>query len=149
MAGVRAVLKEWEKHLREYHSAGGCEYRTDEIKSMLLRRMLPCDGTTKRLTHREFVDGAVGTAGESYDAFRQRVIDTIAREELEVQARGGILAAQNNEEHIYKNDEEAAGDDDCKMDEEELNNVFTAIDTGLLTTEQVSVLQKHIQIKCR
>jgi hypothetical protein len=66
---------------------------------MLLRRMLPCD-EKKRLTHREFVDGAVGTAGESYEGFRQRVIDTIAREELEVQARGGILAAENADEQI-------------------------------------------------
>ena len=45
---------------------------------MFLRKILPCDDK-KRLTHREFADGAVGTAGESYDAFRQRVIDTIAR----------------------------------------------------------------------
>ena len=56
------VLKDWEKHFREYHAAGGLEYQADEIKLMLIRKILPCD-EKKRLTHREFVDGAHGTAG--------------------------------------------------------------------------------------
>ena len=32
MAGVRMVLKDWEKNMREYHAAGGPEYKTDEVK---------------------------------------------------------------------------------------------------------------------
>ena len=111
---------------------------------MLLRRMLPCDDK-RRLTHREFVDGAIGTSGESYAQFRQRVIDTIAREELEVQARGGIMGAENLEEHIFEGDEE----DEHEMTEEELCNTFAAIDSGVLSVEQVSVLQKRIQRKGR
>ncbi len=64
---------------------------------MILRRMLPCDDR-RRLTHREFVDGAVGTTGESYEHLRQRVVDTIAREEIEAQARdGNILNAEDFE----------------------------------------------------
>ena len=62
MAGVRAVLKDWEKHLREYHAAGGVSYSTDELKIMLLRRMLPCD-EKKRLLHREFVEGGARHGG--------------------------------------------------------------------------------------
>ncbi len=60
MQEVRRTLKDWEKHLREYHSAVGTEYKSDEVKSHLLRRILPCDDK-RRLTHREFVEGAVGT----------------------------------------------------------------------------------------
>ncbi len=98
MAGVRAALKDWEKHLREYHATGGLEYSTDEVKCMILRRLLPCDGLTKRLTHREFVEGAHGTQGETYDQLRTRVVDTISREEIECQAREGtILAAEGRD----------------------------------------------------
>ncbi len=147
MAGVRMVLKDWEKHLREYHAAGGTEYRTDELKVMLLRRMLPWDG--KRLTHREFVEGAHGTVGESYEQLRQRVLDTIVREELEVQSREGkLLIAENNDEHLYNNEEAAEdGDDDGPMEDEELHNIFAAIDSGVMTEEQVNVLQRRIQRK--
>ena len=61
MAGVRAILKEWEKFLREYHAAGGSEYQTDEFKILMLRRMLPQD-EKKKLTHREFADGGYGNS---------------------------------------------------------------------------------------
>ena len=57
---------------------------------MLLRRILPCD-EKKKLTHREFVDGAYGTIGETYSHMHQRVVDTITREELEVHNRDGKL----------------------------------------------------------
>ncbi len=98
MAGVRATLKEWEKHLREYHAAGGVEYSTDEVKCMIIRRMLPRDDK-KRITHREFVEGAHGTVGESYDQLRLRVVDTISREEIECQAREGtIITAEGRDE---------------------------------------------------
>ena len=146
MAGVRVALKEWEKYLREYHSAGGSEYQTDEMKMMLLRRMLPCDDK-KRLTHREFVDGAVGTAGETYASFRQRVIDTIAREELEVQARGGIMVGENREEEINNEaEDDTAGEE---MGEEEIVHLFAAIDSGALTEESVCAIQRNIQKKGR
>ena len=121
------------KHLREYHAAGGTEYRTDELKVMLLRRMLPWDG--KRLTHREFVEGAHGTVGKSYEQLRQRVLDTIVREELEVQSREGkLLIAENNDEHLYNNNGEAGDDsDDSPMEEEEVQSIFAAIDSGVMT----------------
>ena len=48
-------MRAWEKHLREYHAAGGVEYTTDEVKNMLLRKILPCDDK-RRLTHREFAE---------------------------------------------------------------------------------------------
>ncbi len=51
MAAMRGILKEWEKHLRYYHAAGGTEYTGDEINNMLIRRMLPHD-ERNRLTHR-------------------------------------------------------------------------------------------------
>ena len=55
------------------------EYSTDEVKCMIIRRMLSRDDK-KRITHREFVEGAHGTVGESYDQLRLRVVDTISRE---------------------------------------------------------------------
>ena len=87
--------------------------------------MLPQEN--KRLTHREFVEGALGTIGESYEALKQRVVDTISREEIEQQARyGNILTAmtedqreQINNEQQAKVDEEPDGD---TMDEEKLQN---------------------------
>jgi hypothetical protein len=149
MAGVRMVLKDWEKHLREYHAAGGAEYKTDELKVMLLRRMLPWDG--KRLTHREFVEGAHGTVGESYEQLRQRVLDTIVREELEVQSREGkLFNVENNDEHLYNNNGEAADDsDDSPMEDEEFHGIFAAIDSGVMTEEQVNILQRRVQRKGR
>ena len=88
---------------------------------MFLRRSLPCD-EKRRLTHREFVEGAVGTAGESYKQLRQRIVDTITREELETQARvGAVLNAGDNEEEIYENDEDGEKDEEGIMEEEELN----------------------------
>ncbi len=118
MQGVRAVLKEWEKHLREYHATGGPEYKSDEVKIMLLRRILPCD-EKRRLTHREFVEGAVGTKGETYEQLRQRILETITREELETQARvGSVLNANNNEEEVYEYQEEnGEEDEDGPMEE--------------------------------
>ena len=50
--------------------------------------MLPSDDKRK-LTHSEFAEGAVGTLGETYEQFRMRVVDTIARKELEHQTRVG------------------------------------------------------------
>ena len=109
MAGVRGILKEWEKHLREYHSAGGSDFNTDEVKCMLLRKILPVDDK-KRLTHREFVEGATGRVGESYESLRLRVVETIDREELECQAREGrVLNAENVEEQILKEEEGDGG----------------------------------------
>ena len=147
MAGTRMVLKDWEKHLREYHAAGGTEYQTDELKCMLLRRILPCDDK-KKLTHREFAEGAYGTIGESYTQMRQRIVDTITREELEVQNREGkILGAEEYEENVFKNDEEI--DEEEPMGEEELHSLFAAMDSGVLSLEQLHALQRKIQKKGR
>ena len=148
MQAMRGTLKEWENHLREYHAAGGVEYQSDELKNMLLCKMLPCDDKHK-LTHREFADGAVGTTGESYAQLRQRVVDTIVREELENQARTGkILNADDREEHVYEN-EEGLNDTGEDMEDEELNNLFTAIDSGVLSLEAVGAIQRKIQRKGR
>ena len=136
--------------MREYHAAGGTEYQADELKVMLLRRMLPCD-EKKRLIHREFVDGALGTVGEGYDAMRLRVLETIAREEIEQQAREGrILEAENHEEHVFGGD--GGGEEVCggePMGDEELNNLFAAIDSEGLTEENVNAIQRQIQRKDR
>ncbi len=150
MAGVRGILKEWEKHLREYHSAGGLDFSTDELKIMLLRKMLPVDDK-KRLTHREFVEGAMGTGGETYDAMRLRVVETIDRGELEGQAREGrILNAEDNTEQILKEEEDGDGaGEGGEMDDDELGNLFSAIDSGALNSEQVFALQRRIQRKGR
>ena len=147
MAGVRAALKDWEKHLREYHATGGLEYSTDEVKCMILRRLLPCD-EKKRLTHREFVEGAHGTQGETYDQLRTRVVDTISREEIECQAReGNILAAEGRDEELYGPGEDpyTGGDEEEPMGDEEVFGLMTAIDTGALSGEQVLALQRRIQ----
>ena len=145
------VLKDWEKNMREYHAAGGPEYTTDEVKNMLLRKILPMDDK-KRLTHREFVDGAHGTVGESYEQLRQRVLDTVTREELEVQARDGkMLMTEDVGEQVYKNTE-AGGDDERDqepMEEEEVQSIFAAIDSGVLTEEQINTLQRRVQRKGR
>ena len=151
MAGVRAILKEWEKFLREYHAAGGEEYRSDEIKCMLFRRMLPQDENNK-LIHREFVEGAVGTKGESYEAMRTRVVETISREEIECQAREGrILTANVNDQREQINDGEEITDepDGETMEEEELHSLMGAIDSGVLSGEQIHAIQRRIQRKGR
>ena len=118
---------------------------------MLLRKILPCD-EKKRLTHREFVDGAHGTLGESYEQLRQRVLDTICREEIEAQAREGkILNTEDTAEHVYKNQEAGRGEDEEEgpMEEEEPQNIFAAIDSGILSEEQVNALQRRVQKKGR
>ena len=113
---------------------------------MLLRRIMSCD-EKRRLTHREFVEGAVGTKGETYEQLRQRILETITREELETQARvGSVLNAGNNEEEVYDNEEEnGEEDEDGPMEDEELNGLFAALDSGALPAEAVHAIQKKIQ----
>jgi hypothetical protein len=151
MAGVRAILKEWEKFLREYHAAGGSEYQTDKFNILMLRRMLPQD-EKRKLTHREFVEGAMGTAGETYDVMRQRVVDTISREEIEVQAReGNILTAEGPNEQIYNGTQAEVNDepDGETMDEEEFQSLMVAVDSGALSSEQILAIHRKIQRKGR
>ncbi len=151
MAGVRIALKDWEKHLREYHATGGLKYSTDEVKCMILRRILPCDDK-KRLTHREFVEGAHGTRGESYDQLRMRIVDTISREEIECQAREGkILAAEGRDEELHGPGEDhgVGVDDEESMGDEEVFGLMAAIDSGTLPEEQVLALQRRIQRRGR
>ena len=110
--------------------------------------MLPHD-EKNRMTHREFVEGAVGTLGESNDSLRQRIVDTISREELETQARIGVLNAEGGDEQVFgagdQREESAELGNEEVMDEEELHSLFVAIDTGALSVENVCAVQKRIQ----
>ena len=115
--------------------------------------MLPCD-EKKRLLHREFVEGAHGTVGETYDHMRLRVIYTISREEIEQQARyGKILAAEGRDEEVYgANAPGEECDEECDgttMEDEEVHSLITAIDSGALSNEQVMALQQTVQRKGR
>ena len=115
--------------------------------------MLPCDDK-KRLLHREFVEGAHGMTGETYDQMRLRVIETISREEIEQQARyGKILAAEGRSEEVHgANVPGGECDEECDgttMDEEELQSLIVAIDSGALSSEQVMALQRNIHQKGR
>ncbi len=149
MQAVRGILKDWEKHIREYRAAGGVEYASDEVKNMLLRRMLPADDKRK-LTHREFAEGALGTEGETYEQLRQRVLDTMSREEIENQSRvGHVLATGEHGEDVYKNDERTEEDEQETMGDEELHGLFAAIDSGALDAEAINAIQRRIQRKGR
>ncbi len=113
--------------------------------------MLPRDDK-KRITHREFVEGAHGTVGESYDQLRLRVVDTISREEIECQAREGtIIAAEGRDEELHGPGEDrcAEGDEEESMGDEEVFGLMTAIDSGALSEEQVLALQRRIQRRGR
>ena len=81
--------------------------------------------------------------GESYDQLRLRVVDTITREEIECQAREGkILAAEGRDEELHGPGEDACAgtEEEEPMGEEEVYNLFTAIDSGALSEEQVLAL---------
>ena len=135
--------------MREYHSTGGLEYKSDEVKNMFLRNMLPCDDK-KKLTHREFAEGAVGTLGETYEQLRMRVVETISREELEHQHRvGGVLAADAYGEDIYEGYEGGGGADEGDMEEEEVHGLMAALDSGILSLEQVNAVQRKFQKRGR
>ncbi len=120
----------------------------------MLRRMLPQEN--KRLTHREFVEGALGTIGESYEALKQRVVDTISREEIKQQARYGrvLTAMTEDRREQINNEQQQKGVDDVEpdgdiMDEEELSNLMVAMDSGALSSEQIMAIQRKIQRKGR
>ena len=119
----------------------------------MIRRMLPQDDK-RRLTHREFVEGAVGTVGESYDTLKQRVVDTISREEIEQQARDGKVLTAMTEDQREQINNQQQGIDDVEpdgefMDEEELHSLMVAVDSGALSNEQIMAIHRKIQRKGR
>ena len=65
-----------------------------------------------------------------------------------------MLAADAFDEEVYKNDEGEHGEygehgDEGEMEEEEVNGLMAAVDSGMMSLEQVNAIQRKIQRRGR